>query len=98
MLQFLQKIKDINSNRAPALTLKKGFVRFGSFNFNNQIRSGRPTGNNNDFIRDSENRNSKFSTEKLNADRSTKLCYLNELAYTSKFDKWVLHFDIIEHT
>lgn len=55
-----KNIQDIYLDRAPALrTVKMWFSRFqsGDFNLNDKLRSGRPSGINNDFIRDLVNNN-----------------------------------------
>lgn len=93
-----KNIQTVYLDRAPALrTVKKWFGRFrnGDFNMEDQPRSGRPSGIDDDIVHALVERNPRITTEdiaeRLNIDNSTAFRHLKKLRYISKLDTWVPH-------
>ncbi|XP_025263217.1 histone-lysine N-methyltransferase SETMAR-like [Camponotus floridanus] len=93
-----KNIQSVYLDRAPALrTVKKWFGRFrnGDFNMEDQPRSGRPSGIDDDIVCALVEKNPRITTEdiaeRLNIDNSTAFRHLKKLGYVSKLDTWVPH-------
>lgn len=93
-----KNIQSVYLDRAPALrTVKKWFGRFrqGNFSLEDEPRSGRPSGLDNDVVRTLVKARPRITTEEiaetLSINKSTAFRRLKQLGYISKLDTWVPH-------
>lgn len=94
----VKNICDVFGENAVSIpTCERWFAKFkrGNFNLEDQPRSGRPSGIDDDIVRNLVDTNSRISTqeiaERLNIDRSTAFRHLKKLGYSLKLDVWVPH-------
>ncbi|XP_020289890.1 histone-lysine N-methyltransferase SETMAR-like [Pseudomyrmex gracilis] len=94
----VKNICDVFGENAVSIpTCERWFAKFkrGDFNLEDQPRSGRPSGIDDDIVRNLVDANSRISTQeiadRLNVDRSTAFRHLKKLGYSLKLDVWVPH-------